>query len=282
MAHINPAEAERARGLARAPGDSGYVDWPAIFAGTAFALALSFVLLTFGAAIGLSITSFEPGEGASMRWMAIASGIWFLWVAITSFAAGGYIAGRMRRPVRDATADEIEARDGAHGVTVWAVGTVLAALMAASGVGGLVGAAGSAAGTAAQVATEAVEGDVDYLGGRLMQGEGGDTAAAILTRTMGEDELAAEDRDYLVQLVAERTGATPEEAGARVDQAVAEARAFYQDALETAEQARRGAAIGAFLVAATLLVSAAAAWFAAASGGDHRDRAVPFGTFGRA
>lgn len=282
MTHLTPADAERAESIALATSDASYVDWPAIFAGTALAVALSFVLLSFGSAIGLSMTSFEPGEGVSLRWLAIAAGLWFLWVAITSSAAGAYLAGRMRRPVGATLPDETEVRDGAHGIVVWAVGALVGALMATSGVTGLVGAAGSAAGGAAQVATEAVSGDIDYLGNRLVQGnEAGVNAAGVLARNLGDGDVSAEDRDYLVEMVAENTDLSPEEAEARVDQTLTEARELYATALETAEQARTAAAIGAFLIAATLMVSAAVAYFAAAMGGDHRDRAVPFATFGR-
>ena len=109
----------------------------AIFAGTALAVALSFVLLTFGSAIGLSVVSVRAGRGRVAHWIAIASGIWFLWVAITSFAAGGYLAGRLRRPVGGASIDETEVRDGAHGLVVWAVGALVGAILAASGVTGV-------------------------------------------------------------------------------------------------------------------------------------------------
>ena len=170
------------------PSDIGYVDWPAIFAGTALAVALSFVLLTFGSAIGLSVTSFEAGEGVSLRWLGIASGIWFLWVAVTCFAAGGYLAGRMRRPVPGSSVDEVEVRDGANGLVVWAMGALVGAMLATSGVTGVVGAAGNAAGAAAQTASEAVEGDMGYLGWRLLRGDGGD-AAAVLTRNLGDGEI---------------------------------------------------------------------------------------------
>lgn len=283
MADLTAAEARRAEALAARPVDVGHVDWAAILAGTALAVALSFVLLTFGSAVGLTAASFQPGEGVSLRWMAVASGIWFLWVAITSFAAGGYLAGRMRRPAAGAaeSADESEVRDGAHGVVVWATGALVGAVLAATGVSGVVGAAGAAADTAAQTAAEAVSGDVGYLGSRLTRGDGGPDATAVLTRALGDGEASADDRDYLIALVAERTGVTDEEAGTRVDQAIAEARALYTTALETAEQARRAAAIAAFAIAATLMASAAAACCAAAAGGDHRDRSVPFGTFGR-
>jgi hypothetical protein len=255
------------------------VDWPAIFAGTAVAVALSFVLLTFGSAIGLSMASFEPGEGVSLKWLAIVSGLWFLWVAITCFGAGGYIAGWLRRPAAGISLDEAQTRDGAHGLVVWAMGALIGAVLAASGVTGVVGAAGSVAGTVAQTASEAVGGDVGYIGSRLMRGEGGENAAAVLTRSLADGEMSAEDREYLVSLVAERTGQTPEEAGAAVDAAAAEARELYASAVETAEQARRATAIAGFAIAATLMASAAAAYLAAAAGGDHRDRKVIFGRY---
>ena len=261
----------------------GYVDWPAIFAGTILAVALSIVLLTFGTAIGLSAVSFEPREGASPFWIAIVGGLWFIWVAVTSFGAGGYLAGRLRRPVPGTSTDEAELRDGAHGLLVWATGALLGAVLAATGITGAIGAAGRATGTVAQAAAEAVGGDIDYLGARLMRGGGGDAqqvaaqAAELFRRGLADGELAPEDRDYLASLVAERSGQTPEEAGATVDTAFAEARELYDAAIATAEQARVATAIAGFLIAATLLASAAAAYTAAVAGGDHRDRGVRFG-----
>jgi hypothetical protein len=165
-------------------------------------------------------------------------------------------------------------------VLVWATATLLAAVLAVSGVSGVIGAAGSATGTASQVAAEAVGGDLDYFGTRLMGGEGGEAATAVLRRGL-DGELSPEDRDYLAGLVAERTGQTPEEASAQVEAAMTEARELYDQAVEAAEQARVAAAIGGFLVAATLIAGAAAAYLAAAAGGDHRDRNLPFRTFGR-
>jgi hypothetical protein len=274
-----------------AEASPSYVDWRSILAGAVLAAAVSFVLLTFGSAIGLTAVSAEPGEGVSLAWITIASGIWFVWVTVSSFAAGGYLAGRMRVPFLGATEDEVETRDGAHGLLVWATAAVVGAVLAASGITGLAGSAasgvGAAAGGVTEAATQAVGGDVDYLGGRLMRGGdaaaqgGAGEAAAILTRSLSDGELSQEDRDYLAGLVASRTGQTPEEANAAVDAAAAEARRLYEAALETAERARTVAAIAAFVVAATMMASAAAAYFAAIAGGNHRDDAVPFRTFGR-
>ncbi len=262
-----------------AAASRGYVDWGAVLAGTALTLALSLVLLTFGSAIGLSVASFQPGEGVSLFWFGIASGIWFIWVAITCFGAGGYLAGRLRRRVSGASVDEAEVRDGAHGLVVWAVATIIAAVLGASGVSGVLSSAGAATGTAAQAAADAVGGDVSFIGTRLMQGQNADQATEVLKRTLADGQISAEDRDYLVGMVAKSTGQPPEQVQAQVDRAVAEAKDFYAKALATAEQARVAAAIAAFVAAATLMASAAAAYLAATAGGDHRDRNLPFGTF---
>lgn len=266
------------RAVEAAPAGVSYVDWGAIIAGAVLTVTLSLVLITFGSAIGLSASSFQPGEGVSMFWFAVASGVWFVWVAITSFGAGGYLAGRLRRRVGGASVDEIEVRDGAHGLMVWATAALVAAVLGASGVTGIIGSAGQVAGTVAQTAGQAVSGDLSYIGGRLMQGNG-EQATEVLRRTLADGQLGPEDRDYLIAMVAEQTGQPPEQVQAQVDRAVAEAQELYQQAVTTAEQARRAAAIAAFVAAATLMASAAAAYLAAMAGGDHRDRNMPFGTF---
>jgi hypothetical protein len=164
--------------------EGSYVDWAAILAGGVFALAISFLLLSFGASLGLSLTSPYRGEGVSASWLAIASGIWFAWVIITAFGAGGYLAGRMRRRAEDATADEVQVRDGTHGLIVWATGALVSTLLAAAGVGGLVSAGtsavGSAVGTATEVVTEAAPSEYFanvMLRGSLSKPEAGQTSS---------------------------------------------------------------------------------------------------------
>lgn len=138
---------------------SSYMDWPAIFAGIVVAAAISILLLTFGAAVGLSFTSFEPGEGVSPVWFAIAAGIWLIWVQVSSFMAGGYLTGRMRRRHGDATEHEVDVRDGMHGFVVWGGALLLGAFIAASGLGAAVNTIGAVATTAASTAAD-VAGDV--------------------------------------------------------------------------------------------------------------------------
>ena len=77
--------------------ERSYVDWPAIIAGTVVASAISLVLLTFGSALGLSLTSAYEGAGMSAAGFAIAAALWLVWVQVSGFFAGGYLTGRMRR-----------------------------------------------------------------------------------------------------------------------------------------------------------------------------------------
>jgi hypothetical protein len=257
-----------------------YVDWPAIFAGTVVATAISFLLITFGSAVGLSLTSAYEGEGMSLTWFAIAAGLWLLWVQVSSFFAGGYLAGRMRKRHGDATEYESDMRDGSHGLVVWAVGLLLGAAIAWTGVAGVTATATSAVGTAATVAAEALD-PAELLVDRSLRGAPGadpvdegtrGAVSRILLSATDEDGLDAADRDYLVAVVAERAGIPAEEAQTRVDQLVAQAQQLEADARAAAERARKIGVVAAFLAAVSLLVSGVAAYWGGVVGGNHRDK----------
>ena len=261
--------------------ERSYVDGPAIIAGTVLATAISFVLLTFGSAIGLSMTSAEAGEGVSLFWVAIVGALWLLWVQISSFFAGGYLTGRMRRRHGDATESESDVRDGSHGLIMWAFAILLGAFIAFWGVGSTLSAVGSAATVAAGQVADDIDANALLVDRTLRGGAPVDDATRgevgrVLLSALGDGELDAGDRDYLVAVVADRAGIAPEEAQQRVDQLVAQARELEADARAAAETARRFTMIAAFIAAASLLVSGAAAYFAATLGGKHRDQQTVF------
>jgi hypothetical protein len=137
-----------------AANERSYVDWPAIFAGAVIAGALSFVFVTFGAGIGLTLTSPYAGEGMALSWYTLGVGLWMIWAQVTSFGAGAYVAGRLRRRVEDATEHEVDIRDGAHGLIVWGAGVLLGALIAFAG---LTTAAGTDVGRVVASQIEATE-----------------------------------------------------------------------------------------------------------------------------
>src|SRR5690349_12088551 len=150
--------------IAAAPGvgthqeHHSYLDWPAIIGGIVLASAISVLLLAFGSAIGLSFVNFRSFPNVSGVWVAIAAASWLLWVQISSFMAGGYLTGRMRRRFHDATEHESDVRDGAHGLLVWAGALVVGALVAAGGLGAIANAVGSTASTLTSAASNVAQG----------------------------------------------------------------------------------------------------------------------------
>lgn len=270
-------------------GETGvsYIDWPAILAGVVLATAISFVLLTFGSAIGLSMTSAREGESASMFWIAVVGGLWVLWVQVIASFAGAYLTGRMRRRTGSASEYESDIRDGSNGLVMWGLATIVAAMIAYSGVMGAANVAGQAASAVGSTAGAAAGEMADELSpsellvDRTLRG-GPDAPALteadrasvgrILLSSATGDGIDAADRDYLASVIATRAGISPEEAAQRVDQAVAQAQQIEAQAREAAERARRASLVAAFLTAAALMVGAAVAYWAATMGGNHRDR----------
>ena len=268
------------------------LEWAPIIGGAIAAAAISFVLLTFGAAIGLTLSSPWPNSGVSAVTVAIVVGFWTLLVQAGSFAAGGYLAGRMRTATMESARPEGQFRDGAHGFLVWALGVTFGAvLLGLTGLSALktttqataTVASGAASGVAAsstqQLATGPVDYAVDYLfrsgsaraPGQAVTAEDRAEVARIFSQTIRNQELTARERDYLAQVVARRTGLPEAEAQKRVDEAVNEAKNLEIKAREAADKARKSALITGFLLAASLLLSAAAAAAGASLGGRHRD-----------
>src|SRR5436309_532325 len=108
-----------------------YLQWTPIIAGALAATALSLILVTFAAAIGLGVSSTAPTWRDASAALWLLSGLYLILQAVVSFAFGAYIAGRLRRPFVAGPSEQVETRDGLHGLTVWALGVVLGAAVAA-------------------------------------------------------------------------------------------------------------------------------------------------------
>jgi hypothetical protein len=266
---------------------TSFITWGAAIAGALVATALSFVLLTFGSAVGLSLVSPWTSTTSSITWVGAVAVFWIVAQQIGSFLAGGYIAGRMRSRWHEAKPDEIEFRDGAHGALVWAIGTILGAMLAAwvasSAISTATSAVGRVAGAAAAQA-DPLSYQVDVLlrpaGQPPATGAAASTDAnatksevlRIFANAATTGGLSPADKTYLAQLVSQRTGLPPQEAEARVTQVSNDAARITKDA---ADKARKTAVATGFLTAASLLLSLAAAWWGAQRGGHHRDTARP-------
>ncbi|MBV8779567.1 MAG: hypothetical protein JO258_20440 [Alphaproteobacteria bacterium] len=227
-----------------------------------------FVLMEFAAAVGLMVASPSPTWRDTSLWLVILSGFWIVVVAVGSFAAGGYLAGRVRSTWR-ATPDEVEFRDGTHGLITWAIGVALGAILLT-----LTATTYAATNTASPPQDTAgaprfLAYEIDRLFRSDRRPEAGTPearaeAARILMKGLGRQDLPADDRTHLARLTTAVAGVAQGDADQRVTQVLSQAR-------NAASQARRSAVILGFCLAAGLAAGAAAAWMAAGVGGKHRD-----------
>jgi hypothetical protein len=259
-------------------GIAKYLQWGPIFAGAIAAAALALVLHAFAAAIGLAVSSTAPTWRDASIGLWLLSGLYLILAALASYGLGGYVAGRIRSRWEDAlSADELEIRDGGHGLLVWALATLLTAAVAMAAAQSLTRLAAPSGGQAGPATSVGGENIIAYDLDRLFRAADRrpDTdltysraeAARILLTAAGHSGLSDEDRAYLIRLVASRTGLSAPDAERRVNDVVARAR-------DNIARARRSTVIIAFLAGAAALLGAAAAWFAACLGGRHRDTGV--------
>ena len=228
------------------PTGASYVEWSAIFAGAILTSAIVVLMTAFGSAVGLSLVS--PYHGPSPIIFHIALALWFTWITVSSFVAGGYVTGRMRRPVNGATPHEVHVRDGVHGLVVWAVavaiGTSLATLSITSAVttlslssavkGGADIAKSGASSVSSNVAS--VADPIGYSVDNLLRIDdsasaaksalAGNSAATdtsrqeisrILIASAANGSLSGDDRTLVARAVATHAGLSPADADKRVD-----------------------------------------------------------------
>ena len=287
--------------IAVRPPHFRYLEWGPIIAGALGAAAISLVLFAFGSAIGLSAVSPYPYRGLNASTFFIVAALYAAMVQVVSYAAGGYLAGRMRAPWPDGVLAERHFRDGAHGFAVWAIALLVSAGMLASGVGGVLKTATEAAsvvtaGTGAAAVNRLSMEPADYATDFLLRpgaAARADSAAAttaagtqpaaaapptdrapitrLFTSSLKNGSLAAPDRTYLAQVVSQQTGVPQAAAEKRVDAAYVQAQNAEQKARDLANEARKKAALAGFLTAATLAIACAAACVAAGLGGKDRD-----------
>lgn len=275
------------------------VSWGAIFAGAAAAAALSLILVLLGFGLGFSAVSPWANEGVSAKGLGITTIVWLAFTQIVASGLGGYIAGRLRVKWTSMHGDEVYFRDTAHGFLAWCVATLVTATLVAGSVSSLVSGgvqagaqvAGGAASAMTQVAgTAAANTDSDQYGyyidslfrddrpGAASDDAARGTVARIFVRSIADGQLAAEDRTYLAQLVAQRTNLTQADAERRVDEVYARTQKAVADAKQTAKEAADAAAKVAawstLWMFVALLAGAFFASLAATFGGRRRDAVV--------
>jgi len=248
--------------------------WPAIFAGALLAATLAMVLHSFAAAIGLAVSSTAPTWRDSSFALWLLSGIYLVLVAVAAYGVGGYLAGWIRAwsGAADEGAAANDTTNGIHGLLVWAVATLISALIVAATVlvsSSLAAPSGGNAGPNASVGGEKIIAyDIDRLfrtDGRYPQTDyarARSEADRILLTASSHSGVSTEDRQYLTRLVSAQTNLSAADAERRVDATIVRAR-------DNINRARRSAVILAFMAGAAALLGAVVAWFATATGAKH-------------
>jgi hypothetical protein len=222
----------------------------------------------------------------------VSAAIWLVVVQWISSCVGGYIAGRLRKRWSSIHSDEVVFRDSAHGLLAWSVATLVVVTVLGSTVSGLLGsgvqALSSAVGGAAKAGTEAASNSAPngYVVDSLFRssdparinapGAEGDAAAAgqatrIMTTSIANGEISADDKSYLATLISARTGLSQADAEKRIDDTWATVQKAKAKAQEAAEKARKATATTTLLGALSLVIGAFIAAVSAVLGGKLRD-----------
>lgn len=257
-------------------------DWSAIIGGALIASALSFVLFSFGSAAGVASVSPYSWNNPSVTTLSIVAAAWFSVVMIGSFLVGGYFAGRFRRPAAGAAPAERQARDGAHGLVVWAVSLLIglgiaycsaslamtgAAQVASGAVAGATQAASQSGTSGALIDRMLRPATVDPNAPGRTDNPAGEIAGILSDSALRRGEITNEDRNYIASIVAANARIPQDEARKRVDSTI-------ETAKQAADNARKIAAALAFLIGALSIVSAGAAYWAATAGGREREENI--------
>ncbi|MDB5888770.1 MAG: hypothetical protein JWM03_1642 [Rhodocyclales bacterium] len=273
------------------------ISWAAIFAGAAGAAALSLILVILGFGLGLSAVSPWSNSGANATTLGISSIVWLAFTQLAASAVGGYLAGRLRGRWTNVHADEVYFRDTAHGFLAWAIASLVTAIFLSTAltaaVGGALHAGAATVQGAAQMAAvstitrnTAAGGDaVGYYVDTLFRSDkplaaqmdpaSRAEAARILVNDMRQDNLPAEDRQYVGKLIARQTGLDQASAEKRVSDTYtrvsAAINAAEAHATSAANKARKAAAYSALWMFVALLAGAFVASLSALFGGKLRD-----------
>jgi hypothetical protein len=271
-----------------APAESAVsaVSWSAIWAGAIAAAAASLMLVILGTGLGFASLSPWRGDGPSPTTLSVLTAIWLIVVQWFASALGGYLAGRTRTKWAGIHTDEVAFRDTMHGFATWALATLITSILVAYAAAGTISGAAKVASSAvsgvsqvgaAAASDHASAGDyeIDSLfrstGSMPVQPEVRSEAMRILVKGVSEGEVPTADRQYLIRVIAARTGIPQADAEQRVSTAIEQLKAAEAKTRELADAARKASSAAAICTALSMLIGAFIASVAAALGGRERD-----------
>lgn len=253
------------------------ISWSAVLAGVVVALVTQLVLNMLG--IGLGAATLDPGTGdnPSVASLSIGAGLWWAISGILAALAGGYAAGRLSGRPKESTA-------AWHGLTTWALTTLVIFYLLTSSIGGILGGAyrtlssavGSVAQTSAQAAAPSLSPVTDPFASieqSVRGASGGNDPAALRDGAVSAMRALVTGNQQQAQDARERAAAALAKGqNIPIEQARTQVQGYEQQYRQTVDTARRQAADaadaaaravsrGALVGAISLILGAIAGWF---------------------
>jgi hypothetical protein len=271
-AHISPVTpAEDARTILL-----NRVSWAAVLAGVVVSLVVQLLLNMLGLGIGAATLDPASGDNPSASTFSIGAGIWWTLAGIIAAFIGGYVAGRLSGMPKASTA-------GWHGITSWALTTLLIFWLLTSTIGAIVGGTfstlGSAVGalgqTAATAAAPALANSDPFsaIESQMRSASGGqdpaqlrDAAiAAVRSAVTSDPARAQEAQNRAAEALARAQNIPVEDARQQVANYIQQYQATIDQAKQTAAKAAdataKAVSTGALFGFFALVLGAAASWF---------------------
>jgi hypothetical protein len=243
------------------------LSWGAILAGVVLSLITQLLINMIGVALGAASVAPLSGTGPSALSLSTGAGIWFALSSILAALAGGYAAGRF-------SGTQNESNAGWHGLTTWALTTLLLFYLLTSAAGGLLGGLGAAARSTAQIAGPALV-IIDPFSSIEQQLRGTTSSndpaalrdsaiAAVKAAVTGDPTVAAEARERAAQALAKAENISVENARTQVQQFEQQYRqavdSAKQQAVRAADDAAKAVSRAALLGAISLILGGLAGW----------------------
>jgi hypothetical protein len=261
------------------------ISWGAVLAGVVVGLVVQLILNMIG--VGIGAATFHPmtGDNPEASTFSIVAAVWWTVSGIIAAFAGGLAAGRLAGKPKESTA-------GWHGLTAWALTTLVVFYLLTTAIGGIIGGVfstissaagglGRTAATAAQAAAPAVAQANDPVA-RIEQAVrdatgGNDPAAlrdgavsAVRAVVTGNPDQAQQARERAAQAISKAQNISIDDARKQVQQYEEQYRQAVEQAKQQAAKAADAAASavskGSLFGAIALVLGAIAGWFGGRAG----------------
>jgi hypothetical protein len=260
------------------------VSWGALFAGVVLALTVQLLLNLLGVGVGAAVIDPGTADNPAASTFSIMAGVWYVVAGLVGAFVGGYVSSQL-------SGCPLKTTGAFHGLTTWAVTTLVVLYLLTTSVGVLVGGAFSGlsgvAGGFGKTASGIVQAAAPSIAAanpmadierQIRSASGGTDPDALRTAAVtavqavltGDQAQAEDARTRAADALARAQNIPVEQARTQVGEYEAKYRAVVergkQQAIAAADTATKAVSRGALLGFFALVLGALAAWFGGIAG----------------